>query len=143
MRWLFLLLFVLNACYLVWNLQDAPVRAKDVSSIARGHGGDNGLQLLSEADGAPPVAAGQTCVFIGGFVDGGTLAPVAQRLREADIPFQPYVIPSGPGREHWLRLSPSDRAGVKGVIEELARNINGLKQKIIPCEGIATPGQFE
>jgi len=31
MRWLFLLLLVLNVFYYVWHQQEAPLRAKDVT----------------------------------------------------------------------------------------------------------------
>ena len=37
MRWLFLLLVVLNVFYYVWHQQEAPLRAKDVTRFAAGY----------------------------------------------------------------------------------------------------------
>lgn len=34
MRWLFLLLLVLNVFYYIWHQQEAPLRAKDVTPLA-------------------------------------------------------------------------------------------------------------
>lgn len=143
MRWLFLLLVVLNGCYLVWNLQDAPVRAKDVTSTARGAKGNHGLQLLSEAGNKTAAGGVGDCDYLGGFTERSGLRPLAQRLQEAGIPLQAYAIPGATGGpEHWLRL-PEGAVGPNLQPEELARDINGLKHKIIACEGIATPEQFE
>ena len=139
MRWLFLFLFVLNGCYLVWNLQDAPVRAKDITSAANRPTGSQGIELLSEAGGRSDGAPKPSCDFVGGFPERARLEPVAERLRDAGMPIQAYAIAGDTGvTEHWLRLPPAP-AGSNALPEELARDINGLKRKIIPCEGIATP----
>jgi hypothetical protein len=145
MRWLFLLLLVLNGCYLVWNLQDAPVRAKDISLAAQGAKGSHGIQLLSEAGsaGAPGRASGPACDFIGGVPDASALRPVAQRLHDIGVPLQAYVMPGATGdAEHWLRLPPGATAPHASP-DELTRDIKGLRHEIIQCEGIATPEQFE
>ena len=34
MRWLFLLLLVLNVFYYIWHQQEAPLRAKDVTPLS-------------------------------------------------------------------------------------------------------------
>jgi hypothetical protein len=142
MRWLFLLLLVLNGCYLIWNLQDVPVRAKDITSTAQGAKGDHAIQLLSEA-GNLPASAGNGCVFLGGFTDISSLRPVAQRLLKAGVPLQAYQMPGAAGEvEHWFRL-PATPAMANPSVEELSTDIKGLKHKIIQCEGIATPEQFE
>ena len=47
MRWLFLLLLVLNAFYYVWHQQEAPLRAKDVTPLSLYRGPQQDIRLLS------------------------------------------------------------------------------------------------
>lgn len=143
MRWLFLLLLVLNGCYLVWNLQDAPVRAKDISTSAQASKSRHGIQLLSEAGNAPNEPGKAACDFLGGYPERAGLRPLAQKLRASGIPIQPFVMVDTNGQNaHWLRLMPGVLQSSGGV-DELSRDINRLKHKINRCEGIATPEQFE
>lgn len=53
MRWLFLLLLVLNAFYYVWHQQEAPLRAKDVTPLSLYRGPQQDIRLLSADFGAP------------------------------------------------------------------------------------------
>lgn len=141
MRWFFLLLLILNACYLTWNLQDAPVKAKDVDAAAQPHGGDGGLRLISETgrvSEAQQVDAGSDCVFVGGTADLQPLKALARRLQEASVPFAAYATTSALGKEHWLRLSQLDVAS-NGPSASVLKEFKDLKQEIILCEGIATP----
>lgn len=48
MRWLFLLLLVLNAFYFVWNRQQAPLEPKEVTPVALS-GVRQDVRLLSES----------------------------------------------------------------------------------------------
>lgn len=139
MRWLFLLLLVLNGCYLVWNLQDAPVRAKQVSSDARGRAEDSGLQLLSEASNRSASAKSLECQFIGGLKDRAQLEPMERALETAQVRLQRYVTSGEAGVAHWLRLPVGERLAQYPDALEVSKNINGLKNQIIACEGIATP----
>ena len=50
MRWLFLLLLVLNLFYYVWHQQQTPLRVKEVESFALYQGGRQNIRLVSEAD---------------------------------------------------------------------------------------------
>lgn len=141
MRWLFLLLLVLNGFYLVWNLQDAPIRAKDIGTVQSGQRGSNGIQLLSEANEArtPQPGAGSTCLFVGGYHDQRDGVILTKRLHDAGLTYQPYFLDGEAGREHWLRLPTGQNADDDAKAAEVLRNISGLSKKIIPCEGIATP----
>lgn len=47
MRWLFLLLLVLNVFYYIWHQQEAPLRAKDVTPLSL-YRGQQDIRLLSE-----------------------------------------------------------------------------------------------
>ena len=49
MRWLFLLLLVLNAFYYIWHQQEAPLRAKDVTPLSLYKGSQQDIRLLSES----------------------------------------------------------------------------------------------
>ena len=76
MRWLFLLLLVLNAFYYVWHQQEAPLRAKDVTPLSLYRGPQQDIRLLSESsdsvsrrDRAKAPEAQNTCLYIGGFAD--------------------------------------------------------------------------
>jgi hypothetical protein len=80
MRWLFLLLLVLNVFYYVWHQQEAPLRAKDVTPLSL-YRGQQDIRLLSETPDstrekgkAAQVDVG--CLYIGGF----TRQDVAQGL---------------------------------------------------------------
>lgn len=141
MRWLFLLLLVLNGFYLVWNLQDAPIRAKDIGAVQSGQRGSSGIQLLSEAGEARTAqsGAGSSCLFVGGYRDQRDVATLGKRLHDAGLSYQSYLLDGETGREHWLRLPVGQSAGEDARVAEVLRNISGLSQKIIPCEGIATP----
>ena len=59
MRWVFLLLLVLNLFYYVWHQQQAPLRVKEVEPMALYQGVQKGLQLLDASDRAKvrPAAA--------------------------------------------------------------------------------------
>ena len=50
MRWLFLLLIVLNIFYCVWHLQGTPLRGKEVISLSLYKGAQQDIRLLSESD---------------------------------------------------------------------------------------------
>ncbi|WP_426152292.1 hypothetical protein [Pseudomonas sp. DC3000-4b1] len=139
MRWLFLLLLVLNGCYLVWNLQDAPVRAKQVSADTRTRSEDSGLQLLSEAGGKSASGKSVECQFLGGLGDRAGLETLDQALQLAQVRAQRYVISEEGGSSHWLRLPAGERLARHPEALEVSKNINGLKSEINPCEGIATP----
>lgn len=141
MRWFFLLLLILNACYLTWNLQDAPIKAKDVDASAQSHAGEGDLKLISEtASASEPIqtSAGQNCVFVGGTADVQSLRSLARRLQETSVPFAAYATTSDIGKEHWLRLAQADVAS-DGPAAPVLKEFKGLKQEIILCEGIATP----
>lgn len=56
MRWLFLLLVVLNIFYYVWRQQDAPLKFVEVNSLAVSAVGWRTIQLLSEVRPAAPLS---------------------------------------------------------------------------------------
>lgn len=146
MRWLFLLLLVLNVFYYIWHQQEAPLRAKDVTPLALYRGSQQDIRLLSESADAmerrDKVKASEvqpTCLYIGGLSDKKEVQSVEQRLTSLDIKvkLQSLSLPDAQG--YWLRVAPESRRLADDLpFENLANEFNELKHKIMPCEGIAT-----
>ncbi|MDR9752856.1 hypothetical protein RG836_15480 [Pseudomonas sp. SZMC_28357] len=140
MRWLFLLLIVLNGFYYIWHQQEAPLRAKDVTPLNLYRGSQQDIRLLSEtADKGRRAEEEAGCLFLGGFARQETLRAVEQRLRGLNIRVQ-HLTASLPDSEgYWLRVSAEGRPAVDELLLlNLAKEFNELKHKIMPCEGVAT-----
>ncbi|MBI6564387.1 hypothetical protein YA0745_19280 [Pseudomonas synxantha] len=146
MRWLFLLLLVLNAFYYVWHQQEAPLRAKDVTPLSLYRGAQQDIRLLSEsADGVArrdrikPSDGQNTCLYIGGFSDRRQALSVEQRLTSLDIKVKVQLLSAPDASGYWLRVAPESRRLADDLpFENLAKEFNELKHKIMLCEGIAT-----
>ncbi|MDY7566775.1 hypothetical protein QN400_05355 [Pseudomonas sp. RTC3] len=144
MRWLFLLLLMLNAFYYIWHQQEAPLRAKEVISLSLYRGSQQDIHLLSESDAArenpsAPHEAEEKCLYLGGFVRQEDARLVEQRLTSLDIQSQFQSPAAGSTAGYWLRVAPSSRRLVdEGLIQELTQDFSQLKNKIMSCEGIAT-----
>ncbi|KRP68867.1 hypothetical protein YA0871_18815 [Pseudomonas paralactis] len=146
MRWLFLLLLVLNAFYYVWHQQEAPLRAKDVTPLSLYRGTQQDIRLLSESadtvtrrDRARGAEAQSTCLYIGGFSDRHQALTVEQRLMSLDIRVKLQLLSAPEASGYWLRVAPESRRLADDLpFESLANEFNELKHKIMLCEGIAT-----
>ena len=143
MRWLFLLLLVLNVFYYIWHQQEAPLRAKDVTPLSLYRGGQQDIRLLSETaetkpDTAGGVAANNGCLYLGGYGQQEVAQAVERRLSGMDITFQSLAkdLPGLAG--YWVRVAPESRRWLGEVqLRNLSREFNELKHKIMPCEGVA------
>lgn len=146
MRWLFLLLLVLNAFYYIWHQQEAPLRAKDVTPLSLYKGSQQDIRLLSESSDAvarrdrAKIAEGQsTCLYIGGFTDLRQAQSIEQRLISLDIKVKLQLLSSADASGYWLRVAPESRRLADDLpFENLAKEFNELKHKIMLCEGVAT-----
>ena len=142
MRWLFLLLVVLNAFYYVWHQQEAPLRAKDVTPLSLYKGSQQDIRLLSESVDASRGRSEQQrseerCLYIGGFARQELAMTLNRRLAEMDIQAQPSAN-SVPGPGFWLRVAPeSQRLLGDPQLQNLSNEFNELKHKIMLCEGVA------
>lgn len=135
MRWLFLLLLMLNSFYYVWHQQEAPLRAKEVTSLSSYKGSQQDIRLLSESG----QGSEDKCLYLGGFSRQEDARLVEQRLTSLDIQsqFQPLDAPSAPS--YWLKVAPVSRRLVDdGLVRGLVQDFPQLKNKIMSCEGIAT-----
>ncbi|WP_282397036.1 hypothetical protein [Pseudomonas sp. PS01298] len=146
MRWLFLLLLVLNAFYYIWHQQEAPLRAKDVTPLSLYRGSQQDIRLLSESsdavvrrDRAKASDAQSTCLYIGGFADQHEAQSLEQRLISLDIKVKLQLLSAPDVTGYWLRVAPESRRLADDLpFENLAKEFNELKHKIMLCEGIAT-----
>lgn len=136
MRWLFLLLVVLNLFYYVWHQQQAPLRAKEVASLALYQGGRQDIRLLSESNGVParrealPVAPEEAveavCLYLGGFEQEDAAKVIEQRLLSLDIQSRVQSVSAAGGTDYWVYLSPlaSRQASLRQLKELQARKID-------------------
>ncbi|MBV4538273.1 MULTISPECIES: hypothetical protein [Pseudomonas] len=139
MRWLFLLLLVLNVVYYVWHQQEAPLRVKEVAPLSLYKGNQQEIRLLRETGAAAPARRRDECLVIGGLPARNQLDALRQRLLSLDIT---TLVVSGqlPGADGmWLKVAPeSERLLDQTVLATLSKDFKDLKHKIIFCGGIAT-----
>lgn len=136
MRWLFLLLLVLNIFYYVWHQQEAPLRVKEVQSLSLYKGSQQGIQLLSEASQGK---GENECLYLGGLATPELLEALRQRLISLDVSSRKVVgkVVDNPG--WWLQIRPESRHLLdQTLLASLSNDFNDLKSKIMRCEGIAT-----
>lgn len=139
MRWLFLLLVVLNLFYYVWHQQEAPLKVKEVAPLSLYKGSQQEIRLLRETGVAAPPRRRDECLVVGGVVGQEQLDALRQRLLSLDISAVPVAgqLPGADGL--WLKVAPdSERLLDQTVLSTLSKDFKDLKRKIILCEGIAT-----
>ncbi len=132
MRWMFLLLLVLNLFYYVWHQQQAPLRAKEVASLPVLQEEGRNIRLLSESGrrvreaAARPPGPDATCLFLGSFEQESAADVVAQRLISLDIRSQVMSIDAAAGIDYWVYLAPlaSRQASLRQLKELQARKID-------------------
>lgn len=140
MRWLFLLLLVLNVFYYVWHQQEAPLRAKDVTPLSLYKGPQQDIRLLSETTGDVReglVGRRQECLFLGGLSRQESISALQQRLAEMGVDVKSSSKDAS-GAGYWLSVAPqSQRLLGDAQLQNLSKEFNELKHKIMLCEGVA------
>lgn len=147
MRWILLLLLLLNAFYYVWHQQQAPLRAKEVAPADAYQAARKDIRLLSEADAprsrgdssvSADMAASEAavCLFLGSFEDEARARVVEQRLLSLDIQADVRSVDAAAGVEYWVYLPPlaSRQASLRQLRELQARRIDSY---IITQGGLA------
>jgi len=135
MRWLFLLLLVLNLFYYVWHQQQTPLRAKEVAPLSLHQEVRQDIRLLSESGGAQsrrerPVeqsaGSSEVCMFLGGFDQEEAAKVVEQRLVTLDIQSEVKIVDAPAGLDYWVYLPPlaSRQASLRQLKELQARKID-------------------
>lgn len=143
MRWVFLLLAMLNAFYYVWHQQEMPSRPKEVSPLSLYKGAQQDIRLLSEdgtdlpKNGAKPNAT--QCLYLGGDMPESEVRTMQQRLTSLDIQTEFSKRVDESRASYWLRVAPdSGRLLDESLLKVLRQDFPQLKNKIISCAGIAT-----
>ncbi|MDL5597692.1 MULTISPECIES: hypothetical protein [Pseudomonas] len=138
MRWLFLLLLVLNVFYYVWHQQEAPLRAKDVTPLRLYSGSQQDIRLLSEAGDASRAAKSDgQCLYIGGSGRPEAAQALEQRLNELGAKAQPLPKDLS-SNAYWFRITPETQRFLGDTqLQNLSKEFNELKHKIMLCEGVA------
>ncbi|WP_053144053.1 hypothetical protein [Pseudomonas sp. P97.38] len=151
MRWLFLLLLVLNVFYYVWHQQEAPLRAKDVTPLSLYRGSQQDIHLLSETadalarrDSTSTEAQKTSCVYLGGLARPEMARQLELRLAASAVVARPVTLGAQNSAENagfWVQVSPDSGAKVnETLVQNLSKEFNELKHKIMPCEGVAPAG---
>lgn len=137
MRWILLLLLLLNAFYYVWHQQQGPLRAKEVAPAGAYQSARKDIRLLSEAD-APRVRAESSApadavapeaavyLYLGSFEEESRARVVEQRLLSLDIQAEVRSVDAAAGVEYWVYLPPlaSRQASLRQLRELQARRID-------------------
>ena len=84
MRWLFLLLVVLNAFYFIWHHQAAPLRVKEVASLSAYKGSKQGIQLINEV-GTEKLSVDDECIYLSGSEAEGVDKETLLKLMEKEL----------------------------------------------------------
>lgn len=153
MRWMFLLLIVLNLFYFVWHQQQAPLRPKEVVSSVLTLDSKRDIHLLSESDDRAPRentatgVGGAVCLFLGGFELEAVATALEQRLISLDIRAHVQSVDAAAEVDYWVYLPPlgSRQASLRQLRELQARKIdsyiitqgdlaNGISLGIFPRE---------
>ncbi|WP_024646111.1 hypothetical protein [Pseudomonas syringae] len=140
MRWLFLLLLMLNGFYYIWHQQEAPLRAKQVMPLSLTRAPQQDIRLLSESDaGRVSQEVDTNCLYVGGLTRQEDVRLVEQRLNSLDIQSKFQTLQANGVTAHWLRIAPESRRLVEpGLIAQMSQDFPQLKNQIMSCEGIAT-----
>ena len=145
MRWLFLLLVVLNVFYFVWRQQEAPLKAKEVVSLSLYKGSKQEIQLLSETrTGLVPVQPQESassdkdlCFYLSGLIRSDAETKIKKSLSDAGIKSGLDSLDRAGAGDFVLVLSPSDNVqAVEKVLQSLLNEFNELKYEKKQCQGL-------
>ncbi|ANF25635.1 SPOR domain-containing protein [Stutzerimonas stutzeri] len=129
MRWLLMLLVVLNLLFYLHHINQQPPRGAG-EVVAPPVSEEADIQLLSETKPLEPrgssVHEGSVCVFLGGFDQESVALDVEQRLLSLDIDASVKSIDEAAGTDYWVYLPPlvSRQASLRQLRELQSRNID-------------------
>ncbi|WP_217477765.1 SPOR domain-containing protein [Stutzerimonas stutzeri] len=129
MRWLLMLLVLLNLLLYLYQFNDAVPIESDAASLEV-HAQEGGIELLSEAKPLAPrgkaEAADKGCFFLGGFDEASLAQALEQRLLSLDIDSHVEPADEAAGIDYWVYLPPlvSRQASLRQLRELQSRNID-------------------
>ncbi|MCQ4298273.1 SPOR domain-containing protein [Pseudomonas stutzeri] len=134
MRWLFLLLVLLNVLFWAQHLYQSPVRVKEVAPLDAYSRSEPNITLLSESSRVRMAGKGTRsepfessgCLFLGGFDDQLLAQALEQRLLSLDIQSDIQQLDVAVGVDYWVYLPPlaSRQASLRQLRELQSRNID-------------------
>ena len=150
MRWLFMLLVVLNVFCYIWHQQGAPLKAKEVVSLSLYKGSQQGIRLLSEE--TQPVLRsaaqaehedGEECLYLSGVSSEDAMRRVQRRLADVDIQAEPIDAEQAFLTGYALRIAPESQGRLTDMVfQSLANEFNELKYKKMRCGGLQLPNSL-
>ena len=141
MRWLFLLLVVLNVFYYVWHKLEAPLKIREVQSISESVEGRRTIQLLSEVRLAVSLAIYQKasgsngfCIYLAGINDAEQVRSLELKLASLNLRLV-RVTPLTAEIEavHYRVAQESPLQVSEELMQGLANEFNGLIYKKSRC----------
>lgn len=141
MRWLFLLLVVLNVFYYVWHKLEAPLKIREVQSISGSVEGRRTIHLLSEVRLAVSLANYQKasgsngfCIYLAGISDAEQVRSLELKLASLNLRLV-RVTPLTAEIEafHYRVAQESPLQVSEELMQGLANEFNGLIYKKSGC----------
>ncbi|WP_324829754.1 hypothetical protein [Pseudomonas saxonica] len=141
MRWMFLLLVVLNVFYYVWHQQEAPVKVKEVGSLSVSTNGKRTIQLLNEVPPMLPLSGAmkasdvdELCTYLAGINDGEQLRGLELKLESLNIKLVPATSANAELAEFHYRIAQENQVQAsEELLQGLANEFKGLKYKKSRC----------
>ncbi|WP_019340915.1 SPOR domain-containing protein [Stutzerimonas stutzeri] len=130
MRWLLMLLVVLNLLFYFYNVNRRSFSVEDEVAAPRAASSESDIQLLSEtkplAHRNPSNEAESGCLFLGGFDQESIALAIEQRLLSLDIDSRVKFMDEAAGIDYWVYLPPlvSRQASLRQLKELQSRNID-------------------
>ena len=141
MRWLFLLLIVLNIFYCVWHLQDTPLRGKEIISLSLYKGNQQDIRLLSESSAVQTPILNKAapedereCLYITGVVTSEVLQKVQHELELVGL--QSIEVAGELAGYVYLIASDGGQGGGERALQSLTNKFNGVKYETKRCGGL-------
>lgn len=130
MRWLLMLLVVLNLLFYFYNVNRRSFSVEDEVAAPRAASSESDIQLLSETKPLthrnPSNEAESGCLFLGGFDQESIALAIEQRLLSLDIDSRVKSMDEAAGVDYWVYLPPlvSRQASLRQLKELQSRNID-------------------
>lgn len=129
MRWLLVLLVILNLLLYLYHLNRPPPVTGEVAGL-RAPSQEPDITLLSETESLtrrePMQSVDSACLYLGGFDDESIALSINQRLLSLDIDSQVEPVDEAAGVDYWVYLPPlvSRQASLRQLRELQSRNID-------------------
>lgn len=131
MRWVFILLLVLNCFYYVWGRLGVQVGDRNMPSLVDRSQVHGRIRLMRYGEGRGESGSATTesrvaCLYLGGGEQKEVMKQLAQRLLSLDIQAQVEVVDRIVATDYWLYLAPlaSRQASLRQLKELQARKID-------------------